>query len=48
MKETATEADLKNLNTNSGNIDIVDNHVIGRRPVKLFEGYILGGFIQNL
>jgi hypothetical protein len=48
VKETATEADLKNLNAISGNIDINNNHVIGRHPVKLFDGFIWGGFIQNL
>lgn len=47
VKETATEADLKNLNAISGNIDINNNHVIGRHPVKLFDGFIWGGFIQN-
>lgn len=47
VKETATEADLKNLNAISGNLDIHDNYVIGRHPAKLFEGYIWGGFIQN-
>jgi predicted AAA+ superfamily ATPase len=47
VKETATEADLKNLNAISRNIDINNNHVIGRHPVKLFDGFIWGGFIQN-
>lgn len=47
VKETATEADLKNLNTISGNIDINNNHVIGRHPMKLFDGFIWGGFIQK-
>jgi hypothetical protein len=48
VKETTTEVDLKNLNAISGNIDINNNHVIGRYPVKLFDGFIWGGFIQNL
>jgi predicted AAA+ superfamily ATPase len=47
VKETATEADLKNLNAISGNIEINNNQVIGRHPVKLFDGFIWGGFIQN-
>ncbi len=47
VKETATTADLKNLNTISKNIDISDNYVIGRHPLKLFDGFIWGGFIQN-
>lgn len=48
VKETATEADLKNLNTISKNINISDNQIIGRHPVKLFDGFVWGGFIQNL
>jgi len=47
VKETATEADLKNLKAISGNLDIDKGYVIGRHPAKLFEGYIWGGFIQN-
>jgi len=48
VKETATEADLKNLKAISENLGIADNHIIGRHPVKLFEGYIWGGFIQTV
>lgn len=47
VKETATEADLKNLKAISGNLDIHNGYVIGRHPVKLFSGYIWGGFIHN-
>ena len=47
VKETATEADLKNLKAVSGNLDIDNGYVIGRHPTKIFEGYIWGGFIQN-
>ena len=47
VKETATEADLKNLKAISGNLDIDKGYVIGRHPAKLFEGYIWGGFLQN-
>lgn len=46
VKETATESDLSNLTTIAKNINIEDCHVIGRHPVKLFEGYIWGGFIH--
>lgn len=45
VKETATEADLKNMRSISGNIGVSSNHVIGRHPVKIFDGYIWGGFI---
>jgi predicted AAA+ superfamily ATPase len=47
VKETATEADLKNLKAISVNLAIVNSHVIGRHPARLFDGYIWGGFIQN-
>lgn len=47
VKETATEADLKNLKSISGNLDIDKGYVIGRHPAKIFDGYIWGGFIQN-
>lgn len=46
VKETATESDLRNLMTLAGNLDIKKCSVIGRHPVKLFEGYIWGGFIH--
>ena len=46
-KETATEADLKNLKTISTNLNIPDNYVIGRHPMNIFDGYIWGGFLQN-
>jgi predicted AAA+ superfamily ATPase len=47
VKETATEADLKNLKAIFVNLAIVNSHVIGRHPARLFDGYIWGGFIQN-
>ena len=47
VKETATEADMKNMTTISKNINIVDIYVIGRHPVKIFEGFVWGGFIQT-
>jgi len=46
VKETATEGDLRNVKTLAQNLDIKDCHVIGRHPVKLFDGYIWGGFIH--
>jgi len=46
VKETATESDLKNLMTLAQNLNIKECSVIGRHPVKLFEGYIWGGFIH--
>ncbi|MBE9599386.1 ATP-binding protein [Pedobacter sp. MC2016-24] len=48
VKETATEADLRNLKAISGNLAIDKGYVIGRHPAKLFDGYIWGGFIQHI
>jgi len=46
VKETATESDLSNLTNIAQNLEIDDCYVIGRNPVKLFKGYVWGGFIH--
>ncbi|WP_255710892.1 ATP-binding protein [Dyadobacter chenhuakuii] len=46
VKETATEADLKNVQSLAKNLEIATCYVIGRHPVKKFEGFIWGGFIR--
>ena len=46
IKETATAGDLKNLSALAQNLDITDCYVVGRHPVKLFDGYIWGRFIR--
>ncbi len=46
VKETATGADLKNTKSLAANLGIQQSYVIGRHPVKLFEGFIWGGFLQ--
>jgi uncharacterized protein len=46
VKETATEADLKNMKSLAANLSIEKNYVIGRHPVKVFDGFIWGGFIR--
>ncbi|TCC97671.1 ATP-binding protein [Pedobacter hiemivivus] len=46
VKETADESDLKNAISLAENLDIKKCNVIGRHPVKLFDGYIWGGFIH--
>jgi len=46
IKETATEGDLRNLLSIAQKLNIEECHVIGRHPVKLFEGFIWGGFIR--
>lgn len=46
VKETASEGDLKNALKLAANLNIKNCSVIGRHPVKLFDGYIWGGFIH--
>lgn len=46
VKETASEGDLKYAETLAKNIDITNCNVVGRHPVKLFDGFIWGGFIN--
>lgn len=45
VKETGTEADLKNTQSLARNLGINDSYVVGRHPARLFDGYIWGGFI---
>nr|WP_243699141.1 ATP-binding protein [Anseongella ginsenosidimutans] len=45
VKETATEADLKNVQSLAKNLKIAQSYVIGRQPLKVFPGYIWAGFI---
>jgi predicted AAA+ superfamily ATPase len=46
VKETATESDLKGVQSLARNLEISTSYVIGRQPVKNFEGFIWGGFIR--
>ena len=46
VKETAAEADLRNVKNLAQNLNISNCNVIGRHPVKIFDGYIWGGFIH--
>lgn len=46
VKETADESDLKTTSLLAENLDIKKSNVIGRHPIKLFDGYIWGGFIH--
>lgn len=45
VKETGTEADLKNTQSLAGNLGIDRSYIVGRHPARVFEGYIWGGFI---
>ncbi|MCF0070984.1 ATP-binding protein [Dyadobacter sp. CY261] len=46
VKETGTEADLKGTESLAKNLGITEAFVVGRHPVRLFEGFIWGGFLQ--
>lgn len=46
VKETAIEADLKNVKNLAKNLAIEQCFVVGRHPAQRFEGFIWGGFIQ--
>ncbi|WP_353721024.1 ATP-binding protein [Dyadobacter sp. 676] len=45
VKETATESDLKNTGSLAKNLNIGESYVVGRHPVRVFEGFIWGGFL---
>ncbi|MFA4867203.1 MAG: DUF4143 domain-containing protein [Pedobacter sp.] len=47
VKETADEADLRNTVLLAENLDIKKCNVIGRHPVKLFDGYIWAALFIN-
>lgn len=46
VKETATESDLKNVQSLAQNLKIDTSYVIGRHPSKIFDGFIWGGFLR--
>lgn len=46
VKETATEGDLKNTVSLARNLDINESYTIGRHPLRVFDGFIWGGFLQ--
>lgn len=46
VKETAAEGDLKQVQTLGGNLDLTRQYVVGRHPLRVFEGYIWGGFVR--
>ena len=46
VKETAAESDLKNVVSLAQNLSLTQNYVIGRHPLRTFDGYIWGGFVR--
>jgi len=45
VKETATEDDKKQVLALSANLQINNCYVVGRHPVKVFEGFVWAGFL---
>lgn len=46
VKETAAEADLRQVQALAKNISIAQSYVVGREPLNVFPGYIWGGFLR--
>ena len=46
VKETAAEGDLSQLQSLGQNLSLTQHHVVGRHPLRVFDGYIWGGFIR--
>lgn len=46
VKETAAEGDLKQVKSLGQNLALSQHYVVGRHPLRTFEGYVWGGFIR--
>jgi uncharacterized protein len=46
VKETAAEADLRNVQSLGQNLSLTQHYVVGRYPIRVFDGFIWGGFIR--
>ncbi len=46
VKETAAEGDLKQVQTLGQNLALTQHYVVGRHPLRTFDGYIWGGFLR--
>ncbi len=46
VKETAAEGDLRNLQSLAQNLSLTQNYVVGRHPLRTFEGYVWGGMLR--
>ncbi len=46
VKETAAEADWKNVQSLGQHLALTQHYVVGRQPIRIFDGYIWGGFIR--
>jgi len=46
IKETAAEGDIRGLRSLAANLNLNQNYVVGRHPLRIFEGYVWGGMIR--
>lgn len=46
VKETAAEGDLKQVLLLGQNLSLTQHYVVGRHPLRVFDGYIWGGFLR--
>jgi len=46
VKETAAEGDIRGLRSLAANLNLDQNYVVGRHPLRIFEGYVWGGMIR--
>lgn len=46
VKETAAEGDLRNLQSLASNLNLSQNYVVGRHPLRTFDGYVWGGMLR--
>lgn len=46
VKETAAESDMKQVQDLGKNLSLIRHYVVGRHPLRVFDGYIWGGFIH--
>ncbi|WP_027303151.1 ATP-binding protein [Rudanella lutea] len=46
VKETAAEGDLRNVHSLAQNLALRQTYVVGRYPLRTFEGYVWGGMLR--
>ncbi|WP_229374811.1 ATP-binding protein [Fibrella rubiginis] len=46
VKETAAEGDLRQVESLGKNLALTQHYVVGRHPLRIFEGFIWGGFLR--
>ena len=46
VKETAAEGDLRQVENLGKNLALTRHYVVGRHPLRVFEGFIWGGFLR--